>query len=66
MVAGGIIAAITPIQMVCTKAEVEHEVLHRGHFEEKDILESTPRSKFDQRDFNYGRCVFKPTTNCTF
>ena len=66
MVAGGIIAAIAPIQMVCTKAEVEHEVLHGGHFEEKDILESTPRSKFDQHDFNYCRYVFKPTTNCTF
>ena len=37
-VAGGIIAAITPIQMVCIKAEVTHKVLRGGHFEDKDIL----------------------------
>ena len=36
--AGGIMAAITPIQMVCTKAEVTHRVLHGRHFEDKDIL----------------------------
>ena len=37
-VAGGTTTAITPIQMVCTKAEVTHKVLHGGHFEDKDIL----------------------------
>ena len=37
-VAGGIMAAISPIQMVCTKAEVTHKVLHGCHFEVKDIL----------------------------
>ena len=37
-VAGGTATAIMPIQMVCTKAEVTHKVLHGSHFEDKDIL----------------------------
>ena len=37
-VAGGTTTAITPIQMVCTRAEVTHKVLHGSHFEDKDIL----------------------------
>ena len=37
-VAGGTTTAIMPIQMVCTKAEVTHKVLHGCHFEDKDIL----------------------------
>ena len=37
-VAGGTTTAITPIQMVCIKAEVTHKVLRGGHFEDKDIL----------------------------
>ena len=34
-VAGGTTTAITPIQMVCTKAEITHKVLHGSHFEDK-------------------------------
>ena len=37
-VAGGTTTAIMPIQMVCTKAEVTHKVLHGSHFEDNYIL----------------------------